>query len=174
MILTGDAIKRGVTSGTIVIDPFDAEQVSENAYDWRLGASIWECIGPLDAAMPGHFVKRKIGREGLILEPNVLYLGVTHERTKSDRYAQLINGNVSVGSLGIWVHVSAPLGHVGHGIRWTLEIRVVQPVRVYAGMIFGKIVFIDPLGDRVPYSGEDRKYSASLGVDESRLYEEFS
>jgi len=46
----------------------------------------------------------------MILLPGVLYLGVAYERTGSERYAQLINGNLTTGSLGIWVHVSAPLG----------------------------------------------------------------
>ena len=41
----------------------------------------------------------------MILLPGVLYLGVTYERTGSERYAQRINGNLTTGSLGIWVHV---------------------------------------------------------------------
>jgi dCTP deaminase len=116
----------------------------------------------------------RIPAEGLVLRPGVLYLGVTHERTSSDRFAQFINGDRSLGALGIWVHVSAPLGHMGHGIRWTLEIRVARPVRVYPRMMFGKIVFIVGHGDAANYQEMGRKYTRTAGIDRSRLHEELT
>jgi dCTP deaminase len=172
VILTGPAIASAVRAGEIVIDPFDPGRVSPNAYDWRLGERIRWCEGALDAAAPTRFTEVTIPRRGLVLEPGRLYLGVTHERTCSERYAQMINGSRTVGRLGIWVHVSAPLGHVGHAIRWTLEIRVTQPVRVYPRMTFGKIIFLATKGPLASYQQMGRKYTRSGGIDISRLYEE--
>ncbi|MFJ5265693.1 dCTP deaminase domain-containing protein [Streptomyces sp. NPDC088387] len=172
MILTGAAIKQAVRSNDIVIEPFDPDRVSPNAYDWRLGDQIKVCHGTLDAAVPGDFEECTIPEDGLVLLPDRLYLGVTYERTSSERYAQLINGDHSTGSLGIWVHISAPLGHVGHAIRWTLEIRVARPVRVYPRMTFGKIVFLTTLGARTSYQLAGRKYRDTAGVGLSRLHEE--
>lgn len=111
---------------------------------------------------------------GLILEPGVLYLGVTHERTGSETYAQFLNGDRTIGALGIWVHVSAPLGHQGHAIRWILEIRAARPVRVHPRMTFGKLVFLHCLGAPASYQLRGVKYTATAGIDISRLYEELA
>ncbi len=172
MILTGPEIRRAVEAGDIAIEPFDELRVSPNAYDWRLGDTIRVCDTDLDAARPSDFVERTIPPEGMELVPGNLYLGVTHERTHSDRYAQLINGDRAIGSLGVWVHVSAPLGHTGHAIRWTLEICAARRVRVYPRMTFGKIVFLKTMGTIVSYQDMGRKYTSSTGIDVSRLHEE--
>ena len=172
MILTGPAIAAAVAAGEIAIDPFDAARLSPNAYDWRLGTSLRVCDGDLDAAKPTPFAETTIPADGLVLDPGVLYLGVTLERTGSERYAQMLNGDRATGALGIWVHVSAPLGHVGHAIAWTLEIRVVRPVRVYPRMTFGKLVFLQTFGAPASYQRLGTKYTATDGIDISRLYEE--
>jgi dCTP deaminase len=173
VILTGRKIARSVESGDIVISPFDARRLSPNAYDWRLGDTIRVCENDLDAARPSEFTEQTIPKDGMVLLPGRIYLGVTYERTYSERYAQMINGDRTIGALGVWVHVSAPLGHVGHAIRWTLEIRVVRPVRVYPRMTFGKIIFLSTSGQNASYQQMGRKYTRSVGIDTSRLYEEF-
>jgi dCTP deaminase len=172
VILTGPAIAAAVTAGEITIDPYDPARVSPNAYDWRLGDTIRVCDGDLDAASPTAFTEQTIPAYGLILVPGLLYLGVTLEKTGSERYTQLLNGDRTTGSLGIWVHVSAPLGHQGHAIRWTLEIRAAKPVRIYPGMTFGKLVFLTVFGAADSYQQQVAKYAATDGIDISRLYEE--
>ncbi|MFD4610644.1 deoxycytidine triphosphate deaminase [Streptomyces sp. NPDC058440] len=172
MILTGPGIAAAVQAGEITIAPYDPTRISPNAYDWRLGDTIRVCDGDLDAATPTAFTERLIPATGLVLQPGVLYLGVTLERTGSERYAQMLNGDRTVGALGIWVHVSAPLGHQGHAIRWTLEICAARPVRVYPGMTFGKLVFLTAYGIAASYQHQPAKYAATDGIDISRLYEE--
>ncbi|MET7606036.1 dCTP deaminase [Streptomyces avermitilis] len=173
MILTRQAICAAVERGDIVIEPYNADRVSPNAYDWHLGDRIRVCEGDeLDAAEVTRFTEYVIPAEGMVLRPGQLYLGVTHERSHSERYAQMINGDRSLGALGIWVHVSAPLGHVGHAIRWTLEIRVARPVRIYPLMPFGKIVFLATDGAASSYQHLGRKYTQTSGIGISRLYEE--
>lgn len=174
MILTGQAIVSAVGRGDIVIEPFQPGRVSPNAYDWRLGEHLRVCDTDLDAARPTAFTEVTIPPEGLVLHPGKLYLGVTFERTHSERYAQMINGDRSLGALGIWVHVSAPLGHMGHAIQWTLEIRVARPVRVYPCMTFGKIIFISGFGQQASYQQMGRKYTQTAGIDYSRLHEELN
>ncbi|MGH3429857.1 MAG: dCTP deaminase [Pseudonocardiaceae bacterium] len=178
MILTATAIADAHQAGDILIDPYDPARLSPNAYDWRLGEQIRTCSdapgGVLDAAAPTEYSETTIPAAGMVLWPGVLYLGVTHERTGSERYAQFINGDRTIGALGIWVHVSAPLGHVGHAIRWTLEIRVARPVRIYPLMTFGKIVFLETYGDPHSYQRTTAKYARTDGIDISRLHEELS
>lgn len=172
MILTHAAIRAAVAAGEITIDPWDPARLSPNAYDWRLGDTLRLCRDDLDAAVPTPFTEVRIPDEGYVLRPGTLYLGVTHERTGSETYAQLLNGDRTLGALGVWVHVSAPLGHQGHAIRWTLEIRVARPVRVRPRMTFGKLVFLRTLGNPDSYQRPGVKYAGSQGIDISRLYEE--
>lgn len=173
MILTGPAISEAVACGDIVIDPFDPRCVSPNAYDWHLGDELRTAVGALDAARPGQFTLHRISPTGVVLQPGRLYLSTTAEHTASARYAQLLNGNHDIGSLGVFVHVSAPLGHQGHAIRWTLEICVAMPVRVYPGMRFGKLVFVDVYGKHASYQQRGAKYADTIGAGVSRMFEEF-
>ncbi|MDQ0960146.1 dCTP deaminase [Streptomyces sp. B4I13] len=174
MILTGPAIAAAIRAGEITIDPYDPARLSPNAYDWRLGDTIRICDGDLDAAAPTSFTELTIPSSGLVLKPGVLYLGVTLERTGSETYAQILNGDRTIGALGIWVHVSAPLGHQGHAIRWTLEIRATRPARIYPAMTFGKLVFLTAFGTPASYQQQRAKYAVTDGIDISRLYEEIT
>ncbi|MFG2197125.1 deoxycytidine triphosphate deaminase [Streptomyces sp. NPDC048639] len=172
MILTRAEIAKAVESGDIAIEPFDPRRLSPNAYDWRLGETIRVCDSDLDAAGSSEFIEHTLPPEGMVIVPGKLYLGVTYERTHSERFAQMINGDRTVGALGVWVHVSAPLGHVGHAIRWTLEIQVARPVRIYPGMTFGKIIFLKTRGAAASYQDMGQKYTRTSGIDTSRLHEE--
>ncbi|MET8768354.1 deoxycytidine triphosphate deaminase [Streptomyces sp. NPDC004658] len=162
-----------VQAGETTIDPYEPSRLSPNPYDWRLGDTIRICDSDvLDAAAPTAYTEQPIPNAGLVLRPGLLYLGITLERTGSETYAQMLNGDRTTGSLGVWVHVSAPLGHQGHAIRWTLEMRVARPVRVYPGMTFGKLLFLTPFGAPASYQQQPAKYAATDGIDISRLYEE--
>lgn len=174
MILTGPAIAAARATGEITIEPYEPTRLSPNAYDWRLGDTLRICDTDLDAATPTPYTENTIPDSGFILQPGVLYLGLTHERTGSETYAQLLNGNHTIGALGIWVHVSAPLGHQGHAIHWTLEIRAARPVRVYPRMTFGKLVFLRCLGTPASYQLHGLKYTSTAGIGISRLYEELA
>jgi dCTP deaminase len=166
MIVTRSRIERAVRESEIEIEPYSRENVAPNGYDFHLGREL--VAFPRDDP-DAHGEELVIPEEGIVLEPGRFYLGVTLERTASRRYAQMLFGDRSVGSLGIWVQVSAPLGHVGSRIRWTLEIRVVQPVRVYAGMKFGRILFLVNLGGIHPYgSGAFRRSGKYLENTMSR------
>ncbi|HAN49483.1 MAG TPA: hypothetical protein DCQ08_00290 [Amoebophilaceae bacterium] len=56
--------------------------------------------------------------------PSTEKLGATH-------FAQMIFGLKQTAALGIYLDISANLGHVGAVTHWTLEITVVQPVIIY-------------------------------------------
>jgi dCTP deaminase len=169
MILTGPQIEVAHRRGELAIEPFDPKRVSPNAYDFRLDPRIRVVHGDLDAKQPVATTDYAIPPQGVILQPGVLYLGLTLERTGSRKYAQHLFGDHSTGSLGIFVHVSAPLGHAGHDHCWTLEIKVVKPVIVYPGMTFGKLVFLDQLGDGGDYKAGAPKYTSDQ-IQNSQLY----
>jgi dCTP deaminase len=73
-------------------------------------------------------------------------LGVTEEYTETHLHVPFLEGKSSVGRLGIDIHATAGKGDVGFCNYWTLEISVKQPVRVYAGMPIGQLIYFEVRG----------------------------
>lgn len=168
MLLTGPEIMRQRQAGNLVIEPFSADQVEQNSYGFRLGHRLMEYAESVfDARAPQQPVEPTIiPADGIVLRPNRLYLGETLEVIGSDNHACELYGTLSVAALGVWIQVSAPLGHTGAVVRWTLEIRVTQPIRVHATMMIGKVAFWGVAGDVVRYAG---RYAHQTEVTQSRL-----
>jgi dCTP deaminase len=168
MLLTGTEIADQRRQGAIVIEPFEPAQVEQNSYGFRLGHRLVECLPEVfDTRRPvAAIAASEIPAAGIVLQPNRLYLGETLEVIGSDRHACELYGCLSVAALGIWIQVSAPLGHTGAVVRWTLEIRVAQPVRVRAGLLIGKVAFWSVNGAVMRYTG---RYAGSVTVTQSRL-----
>jgi dCTP deaminase len=164
VILTGKEIESEYELGRITIEPFDPKKLQPNSYDVTLG---WEFLelkpgSVLDMRKPCEdlFNVVEIPRgdeDGYLLEPGGFYLGYTNEAIGSDFYVPYIDGKSSVGRLGISIHETAGRGDLGFKNRWTLEITVAAPVRVYPGYPIGQVTFHTVVGERELYSG---KYSA--------------
>ncbi|MDQ2846374.1 MAG: deoxycytidine triphosphate deaminase [Actinomycetota bacterium] len=171
MLLTGAEIASERGRGAIAIEPFDLTQVEQNSYGFRLGHRLLECQAEVfDARRPPEPIEPfELPVGGIVLQPNRLYLGETLEIIGSDRYACELYGTLSIASLGVWIQVSAPLGHTGAVIRWTLEIRVTQPIRLHPGMVIGKVAFWGVNGEVVHYNG---RYANSVAVTQSRMSKE--
>jgi dCTP deaminase len=45
------------------------------------------------------------------------------------------------------VHVTAGFGDLGFSGHWTLEMTVIKPLRIYAGMQVAQVIFVLPLSD---------------------------
>src|SRR5690606_41432173 len=78
---------------------------------------------------------------GLLLSARVFVLGGTFEYTETHAHVSFLEGKSSTGRLGIDIHATAGKGDVGFCNTWTLEISVAQPVRVYAGMPIGQLIY---------------------------------
>lgn len=159
MILTDKEILAGLEKGSIVIEPFDPNRLGSNSYDVHLGKTLAVYNDEvLDARKHNTIRTFEIPEEGFVLEPNMLYLGVTHEYTETHEHVPFLEGKSSVGRLGIDIHATAGKGDVGFCNFWTLEISVKLPVRVYAGMPIGQLIYFEVKGDVLnPYN---RKTSA--------------
>lgn len=159
MILTSTAIKAAWQQNEISISPFEESLLNPNSYNYRLGADL---LIPndevLDPYITPSYKEIIIPSEGIELQPNVLYLGHTHEIIGSEKYVPSLIGRSSVGRLGIFLQITADLGQIGNAHQWTLEIRVVQPVRVYPLMRIGQISFWVPTGDT------SKKYSGGYSL----------
>ena len=170
MILTGSEI-RAQLGGNIVIDPFEEEQLNPNSYNMRLHNEllVYEEI-VLDMHRPNRFRRYTIPEDGLVLQPNQLYLGRTVERTETRNLVPMLEGRSSVGRLGLFVHVTAGFGDVGFCGYWTLEMFAVQPVRIYAGVAVCQVFYHTLEGAVTEYQSE--KYQHNNDIQPSLLFRE--
>ncbi|MFS8098838.1 dCTP deaminase [Lentzea alba] len=154
MILTGKAIAEAVEAGEITISPFDPARLNPNSYNYSLGAEIrFTPRETLDAKTNAPWPETTIPEEGFLLLPGRLYLATTAEVIGSTAFVTSLIGRSSLGRLGLFVQVTADLGHQGAVHRWTLELAVVQPLRVYAGMRLGQVSFWRSRGAVTAYGG---------------------
>ncbi|NGF55455.1 dCTP deaminase [Parapusillimonas sp. SGNA-6] len=148
MILSDIRILEEIERGSIVIEPFDRRCLGTNSYDVHLGKYLAKYKdGVLDARRHNEIEHFEIPEEGYVLQPSTLYLGVTLEYTETHAHVPFLEGKSSTGRLGIDIHATAGKGDVGFCNTWTLEISVAQPVRVYAGMPIGQLIYFVVDGD---------------------------
>ena len=148
MILTDVQILESIENGEIVIEPYSRKSLGTNSYDVHLGkflAVYTEEI--LDARKHNPIKEIIIPEEGFVIQPGTLYLGVTEEYTETHATVPFLEGKSSVGRLGIDIHATAGKGDVGFCNTWTLEISCVHPVRVYAGMPIGQLIYFKVDGE---------------------------
>ncbi|GAA4316100.1 dCTP deaminase [Compostibacter hankyongensis] len=142
MILSDTRILEEIEKGTIVIDPFDRKYLGTNSYDVHLSKYLAVYKDRvLDARKHNEIEHFEIPETGFLLQPDVLYLGVTLEYTETHAHVPFLEGKSSTGRLGIDIHATAGKGDVGFCNTWTLEISCAQPVRIYPGMPIGQLIY---------------------------------
>jgi dCTP deaminase len=148
MILSDKKILEAIDKGEILIEPFRRESLGTNSYDVHLGKYLGLYRDRvLDAKKHNTIDILEITDDGFVLQPGTLYLGVTEEYTETLGTVPFLEGKSSIGRLGIDIHATAGKGDVGFSNNWTLEISCVQPVRVYAGMPIGQLIYFTVDGD---------------------------
>ncbi len=165
-MLVDREILAAIKKGEIVIDPFNREALGTNSYDVHLAPTlltykpVYEAAkrgmpdayyggpppiskekAPLDMKVRRETIEHIIGDEGFVLMPGTLYLSATIEYTESHRHVPILNGKSSVGRLGLSIHVTAGTGDVGFCNHWTMELFVIEPLRVYAGVPIGQLLW---------------------------------
>lgn len=164
MILSDWDISNAIGRGVIKIDPMKHEDIRTNSVDVHLSEHLsfyrkTHFGDILDAKENELTWDIKIPEDGFVLHPGILYLGSTIEYTEAHEHVPFLEGKSSVGRLGISVHSTAGVGDVGFCGHWTLEISVIQPVRVYAGMPIAQLLFFEVKNKPVRiYGGNGSKY----------------
>src|SRR5438067_1146782 len=142
MILSDTRILEEIKNQTIKIEPYSREYLGSNSYDVHLGKYLATYDDKeLDAKKHNKITTFEIPEQGYVLQPGELYLGVTEEYTETHAHIPFLEGKSSTGRLGIDIHATAGKGDVGFCGNWTLEISCAQPVRVYAGMPIGQLIY---------------------------------
>ena len=152
MIWSDEKILAAISSGDILIEPFDRACLGTNSYDVHLGRYLAHYKDHiLDARKHNEIELMEIPDSGFVLHPNTLYLGATLEYTETHTCVPFLEGKSSVGRLGIDIHATAGKGDVGCCNYWTLEISCTHPVRVYYGMPIGQLIYFGVEGDIQTY-----------------------
>jgi dCTP deaminase len=171
MILTGPEITSATQRGDVILVPFDEASVNPNSYNYHLGEELVVFEPGLISPSVNLGKRIKIPPEGYILYPGHLYLGSTFERIGSPTYAVSLIGRSTLGRLGLWLQITADLGHVGCNHYWTLEMKVVQPLRVFSGMPIGQVSFWVCQGKIPAYHG---RYQGDTKPMPSKVRKELS
>jgi dCTP deaminase len=152
MILSDAKIRAEMERGRIVIRPFREDCLGTNSYDVHLGPflSVYRG-GALDARRVNPVREFRIPPSGFVLVPGQLYLGVTEEYTETHGFVPFLEGKSSLGRLGVDIHSTAGKGDEGFCNYWTLEMSVKIPVRIYAGMPVGQLIYFEISG-RIDHS----------------------
>ena len=114
MIFSDQKILESIEKKQIVIIPYDQNCLGTNSYDVHLGGTlaVYEAA-ELDAKHHNKIRYFEIPDEGYVIQPGVLYLGVTMEYTETHNAVPFLEGKSSVGRLGIDIHATAGKGDVG-------------------------------------------------------------
>ena len=156
----------------IIIEPFDEKRINPNSYNLSLAGELLVYDNHvLDMNEPNPVSRIIIPEDGLLLEPNRLYLGRTNEYTSTSRYVPMLEGRSSTGRLGLFIHVTAGFGDIGFSGYWTLEIFCVQPVRIYPNVEICQIYYHDIDGEYELY--KSGKYQNNTGIQPSLMYKDF-
>ncbi len=162
MILSDTRILEEIEKKTIIIEPYNPEQLGSNSYDVHLGKYLAVYKDEiLDAKKHNEIFHFEIPEEGYVLHPGQLYLGVTLEYTETHSHVPFLEGKSSTGRLGIDIHATAGKGDVGFCGNWTLEISCKLPVKIYNGMPIGQLIYFPLDGEvSVKYNAKaNAKYS---------------
>jgi dCTP deaminase len=172
MILSGKEILKNIQSGDIKITPFDERKINPNSVNLTLANELLTYNEhTLDMKKQNLTSKLIIPDEGLVLEPNKLYLGRTNEFTATDKFVPMLEGRSSTGRLGLFIHVTAGFGDVGFAGFWTLEMFCIQPIKIYPNVDICQIYYHTIEGEYDLYRGG--KYQNNTGIQPSMMYKDF-
>lgn len=171
-MLNSNGIEAELKRGSIYVDGMRSD-VFENGVTVTLGDTLKVYDGPaLDVTKSSPYEEFTIPESGLILKPGELYIGRTHEFTKTYGFVPILKGTEELAALGMDIHVTAGFGDNGFEGTWTLEIKCSLPTIVYPNMKVGYLTY-DPLigsADTL-YRG---KYFGQIDPTTSRLSSEYT
>ncbi|QPK94704.1 dCTP deaminase [Actinomyces sp. zg-332] len=186
MILSDIDIKKNVTSGEIVLEPYDEKMVQPASIDVRLDRFFrlfnnHQC-SVIDPAAPQPELTRLVdaGSEPFVLHPGEFVLGSTYEKVSLGAgIAARLEGKSSLGRLGLITHSTAGFVDPGFSGHVTLELTNIAnlPILLYPGMKIGQLCFFQMSSPcQAPYGqgAIGSRYQGQRGPTPSRSYLGFS
>lgn len=177
MILSDTHILENLKTGSIVIDPFNVENLNPCSVDLTIAPDYKVYADDiLDAKKHNRAYELKMEGHGVLLEPGRVYLYRCNERIgcKGNIRAK-VEGKSSLGRLGLFVHVTAGFIDPGFEGSLVLELVATQPVRIYPNMKICQVEFAYVQGEIAEtYDMKaGSKYQGQSGVQESLYHKNF-
>lgn len=181
-ILVDREIREEISSGRLILDPYEDRLIQPNSYDVRLSDRFsWheesdEIIDPYAGESVDSGIVQ-VQQESIVLNPYEFILGATLEAIcLPDDIVGQLTGKSSLARLGVMVHVTAGFIDAGFShppAQITLEILNVgnRPVRLHAGMSIGQMVFTRTAMCDLPYHKKPgAKYNGQKAAAHSKYY----
>ncbi|MCK8517835.1 dCTP deaminase [Methanoculleus sp. 7T] len=180
MILVDWQIEDRIRHGYIKVDPYDPNLIQPNSLDIRLGSHfVWyvpgdTVIDPYERESVCSNTEETVA-DSIVLRPGQFLLAETLEAIElPDDVVASIEGKSSIARLGIELHQTG--GWIDAGFRGTITLEMCnvnsRPVRVYAGMPIGQLVFYRTDRAARPYNmKQDAKYMDQRQATLSRYHE---
>jgi dCTP deaminase len=180
MILVDWQLIDRIGRGHIRIEPYDKNLIQPNSIDIRLGSHfVWyrpgtEVIDPYNKDSVGAGVE-ETHAESFVLHPGQFVLAKTLECIElPDNIVATIEGKSSIARLGVTLHQTG--GWIDAGFRGTITLEMcnvnTRPVKIYAGMPIGQLVFYTTERAENPYDKKaDAKYLDQRQATLSRYHD---
>jgi len=180
MILVDWQIEDRIRRGYIRVDPYDPALIQPNSLDIRLGSHfVWyvpgdTVIDPYERESVCADVEEVVA-DSIVLAPGQFLLAKTLEAIElPDDVVASIEGKSSIARLGIELHQTG--GWIDAGFQGTITLEMCnvnsRPVRIYAGMPIGQLVFYRTDRAARPYNmKKDAKYMGQQQATLSRYHE---
>ncbi len=184
MILSDRDIKEQLKSGKLFVEDLSNERIMAGWIDLSLGNEfrIFKTTKHpyIDVRKPiDNTESISLGEEDtFMMHPGEFVLGHVKESiTLPDDLAAYIDGQSSLGRIGMVVHITAGFVDPGFSGRLTLEMTNVGklPVLVHPGMKICKLVLFKLSSPaEMPYNKrKDQKYMNQSGVEATKIYKDF-
>ncbi len=172
LILAEDLIKRYVSEGKIIIDPFDEKNVEPSSYDLTLDRKFLVPVHSSTLDVSEKPTYKEVDSDEFVIGPSQFVLATTREWIGvPNTLTAFIEGRSSVGRLGLFIHNA---GWIDPGFRGRITLELFNanpfPLRLRAGMRICQIIFSEINGSTPGYTG---KYLGQDNVVGSRLYMDF-
>lgn len=186
MLLSDVDIRREVSGGRVVVEPFDATMIQPSSIDVRLDRYFrvfenhrYPYIDPSVEQPELTRMVEAVGDEPFILHPGEFVLASTFEViTLPDDVAGRLEGKSSLGRLGLLTHSTAGFIDPGFSGHVTLELSNVAtlPIKLWPGMKIGQLcLFRLESPAEHPYGSDvyGSRYQGQRGPTPSRSYLNF-
>ena len=186
MLLSDRDIRRELTSGRVLLEPFDDAMVQPSSVDVRLDRFFrlfdnhkYPVIDPAQDQPDLTRLVEVAPDEPFVLHPGEFVLGATHERvTLPDDVAARLEGKSSLGRLGLLTHSTAGFIDPGFTGHVTLELSNVAtlPITLWPGMKIGQLCFFrlsSPAENPYGSGASGSRYQGHSGPTASRSHLNF-
>ncbi|MFH0837359.1 MAG: dCTP deaminase [Candidatus Aenigmatarchaeota archaeon] len=184
MILSDKDIKEHLKSGKLVIEDLDQDRIKAAWVDLSLGNEfrIFKISQHpfIDVKKPIDNTEKIIVNEGdtFMLHPGEFILGHIKEKISiPDDLAAYVDGQSSLGRIGMVVHITAGFVDPGYHGKLTLEMTNVGklPILIHPGMKICKLVLfkLSSPAEMPYYKRKDAKYLGQKGAEATQIHKDF-